>query len=630
MTSPDYRPQLARLVKQAPAGDQWLHEMKYDGYRIGARVRDTSVSLISRNGKDWTTAFPEVADAVTRLGLRDALFDGEIAIVLPDGRTSFQALQNAFSGGGRRGLVYFVFDLLRLAGKTLARRPLEDRKRELLRLVGRPGQKSIVRYSEHVVGRGAEMFEEACRLKLEGIISKRRDAPYKAGRGDTWVKTKCVLRQEFVIGGFTDPEGSRQGIGALLIGYYRDDKLVFAGKVGTGFSVAVAHDLRKRLNAIARKEPPFEPPPAGALGRKACWVKPSLVGEVEFTEWTGDGKIRHPSFQGLRRDKDPRAVIREQPGDPPPRVPRRLGRSRPSGTHTSQSAGPIVAGVRISHPERVLYPENGITKLDIAQFYERIGQWIEPHVVGRPLTLVRCPEGIEGECFYMKHSKVWAPPAIRRVRIQEKTKIGEYLVADSVAAVVSLAQMGVLEIHTWNTRIERVEHPDRLVLDIDPGAHVKWPQVIDAARLLRRLLHQANLDSFLKTTGGKGLHVVVPLTPSADWKACLEFTRSLAFEVERRDPERYTTAFAKAGRERKILIDYLRNNRTNTSVAAYSTRARQGAPVSVPLRWNELTAALKPASFTVLTIEQRLARLRDDPWADFWRMKQRLPKTTPW
>ena len=631
VSSTQYRPQLARLVKEAPAGDEWLHEMKYDGYRIGARLRGKSVSLISRNGKDWTAAFPEVAAALAGLGVRDALLDGELAMVLPDGRTSFQALQNASGGGGRRGLMYFAFDLLRLEGESLEQRPLEDRKRELHRLVGNPGQKSLVRYSEHVVGQGAEMFAEACRLRLEGIISKRRDAPYKPGRGDTWLKTKCVLRQEFVIGGFTDPEGTRQGIGALLIGYHEGNMLVFAGKVGTGFSVAVARDLRKRLNALEQNSSPFTPKPAGAAGKHAHWVKPKLVAEVVFTEWTGDGKIRHPAFQGLRSDKDPRAVVRERATDPPPPMPRRLGgRQRPTAAKSSKSTGPIVAGVRISHPERVVYPEDGITKLDLAQYYARIGDWIEPHVKGRPLTLVRCPEGIAGECFYMKHSKVWAPSAVRRVRIQEKTKIGEYLVADSVAAVVSLAQMGILEIHTWNTRIDHVELPDRLVLDIDPGEHVPWTQVIETARLLRRMLSRAELESFLKTTGGKGLHIVVPLTPAADWKTCLEFTRALAFELERRDPARYTTAFAKSGRERKILIDYLRNNRTNTSVAAFSTRARSGAPVSMPLRWNELTPSLNPASFTMLTLEKRLARLREDPWAEYWKAKQRLPKTTPW
>jgi bifunctional non-homologous end joining protein LigD len=283
-----------------------------------------------------------------------------------------------------------------------------------------------------------------------------------------------------------------------------------------------------------------------------------------------------------------------------------------------------VAGVGISNPGRVVYPDAGLTKLDIARFYERIAEWIVPHVEGRPLTLVRCPEGIGGECFFMKHSKVWAPPALRRVNIQEKTKVGSYLIADDAAAVVSLAQMGVLEIHTWNSHINRVEHPNRIVLDIDPGDRVPWRSVVATAKTIRKMLEQVDLASFAKTTGGKGLHVVVPLTPRADWRECLEFSRAVAEVMTRLDPDLYTTAFAKAGRDTKILIDYLRNNRTNTSVAAFSTRAREGAPVSVPVRWEELTAALKPQAWTVRTVEKRLSKLRQDPWKDYWSTRQRL------
>jgi bifunctional non-homologous end joining protein LigD len=283
-----------------------------------------------------------------------------------------------------------------------------------------------------------------------------------------------------------------------------------------------------------------------------------------------------------------------------------------------------VAGVGISNPDRVVYPDARLTKLEIARFYERIAAWIVPHVDGRPLTLVRCPEGIGGECFFMKHSKVWAPPALRRVNIQEKTKVGSYLIADDPAAVVSLVQMGVLEIHTWNSHIERVEHPDRIVLDIDPGDRVSWRSVVATAKTIRKMLEHVDLASFAKTTGGKGLHVVVPLVPRADWRECLEFARTVAEVMTRLDPDLYTTAFAKAGRDAKILIDYLRNNRTNTSVAAFSTRARKGAPVSVPIRWEEVTAALKPQAWTVLTIEKRLSKLRQDPWKDYWSTRQRL------
>lgn len=626
-----YHPQLARLVKHPPDGDGWLHEVKYDGYRIGCLVRNGSIALISRNGKDWTAALPEIARAAQALGTRDALLDGEAAVVLSDGRTSFQALQNAFDDRAARGrLVYFVFDILRPEGKRLERRPLEERKRALLALLGKPRERATIRYSEHVVGRGADVLAEACRLGLEGIVSKRRDAPYEAGRGEAWVKTKCVLRQEFVIGGFTDPEGTRQGIGALLAGYYDGTgRLVFAGKVGTGFPVRTALDLRRRLDAIERRESPFTPPPAGGLGRRAHWVEPRLVAEVAFTEWTGEGKIRHPSFQGLRLDKDPRVVRREAPAAAPPAGPEGL-RANPGPRGGAPRASVVVADVAITHPERVVYPDAGLTKLDVARYYERVADWMLPHVSGRPLTLVRCPDGTGGTCFYMKHSHVWAPGALRRVPIREKKKIGEYLVADTASALVGLAQMGVLEVHTWNSRVDRVEHPDRLVLDIDPGEHVGWPLVVEAARMVRRLLEDAGLESFPKTTGGKGLHVVVPLTPAAGWPECLAFARGLAIEMERREPERYTTQFAKTGRKRKLLIDYLRNNRTNTSIAAFSTRARAGAPVSAPLRWTELTPSLDPAAFTVRSIEQRLRRLKKDPWAGYGTCRQRLPKRAPW
>ena len=652
MTSDDYDPQLARLVKAPPEGDDWLHEMKYDGFRIGCIVRNGAVSLVSRNGIDRTEAFPEVVREIRKLGVRDAVLDGELAIVLPDGRTSFQALQNAAGGSSRRGLTYFVFDVLRLGGEPLARRPLDERKAELERLLGRG--ESLVRYSEHVVGQGERVFAEACRLRLEGIISKRRTAPYKPGRNDLWVKTKCVARQEFVIGGFTDPEGARQGLGALLVGYYTaDGELAFAGKVGTGFTVKSAQQLRAQLDALEQDTPPFARRPAGALGKRAHWVKPQLVAEVAFAEWTDDGKVRHPSFQGLRTDKAPASVTREVADAAPGRVPRRLGGARrrtagadgasngapakpPSAKAAAKRAkradpkGTLVGEVRITHPDRVLYPEEGLTKLDVARYYDSIATWILPHIEGRALTLVRCPEGLRGECFYMKHSSVWAPEGLRRVRIQEKKKIGEYLVADTVTALVGLAQMGVLEIHTWNSRVDNVECPDRMVIDLDPGVRVPWDEVIDAARAVKRMLAEAGLDSYPKTTGGRGLHVVVPLKPAADWSACLEFARGLAVALERRDPARYTTNFSKAGRERKILVDFLRNNRTNTSVAALSTRARAGATVSLPLRWSELRADLDPASFTVKTVPARLARLRTDPWDGYWTTRQRLPPHHPW
>jgi bifunctional non-homologous end joining protein LigD len=619
----EYVPQLATLAAAAPEGDGWLHEAKFDGYRIGAIRSGRDVRLVSRNGHDWTERFAEVAAAVGALAARSALVDGEVAAVLADGRTSFQALQNSFGPGKRASLAYFVFDLLELDGDDLRVHPLEERKEALRDLVDR-SRSSIVRFSEHVVGGGSRVHAEACRLGLEGIVSKLRGAPHRAGRTRDWLKTKCMRRQELVIGGFTDPQGGREGLGALLVGVHdAAGRLAFAGKVGTGFSQSSARDLRRRLEGISRPTSPFETAPPGWLGRNAHWVEPRLVAEVAFTEWTSDGKVRHPSFQGLREDKHPREVVREI--EAPPAAPSTPPRRRPTPTARA-AAAPAVAGVRLTHAERVLYPDAGLTKLDLARFYESIAEWIVPHLAGRPLTLVRCPEGVAGACFYMKHSKVWAPPALRRVEIAEKTKIGDYLIADDLAAVVSLVQMGVLEIHTWNSTADRLERPDRIVFDLDPGPSVAWPRVVEAARLVRAALGALGLRSFVKTTGGAGLHVVVPIVPERDWSECFAFSRALAERLVAERRRELTTAMPKRGRERKILIDFFRNNRTNTSVAAYSTRAKPRPTVSTPIAWDELSPRLRSDHYDVETVRRRLARLRADPWADAARPQRLRPE----
>jgi bifunctional non-homologous end joining protein LigD len=625
-----FEPQLATLVKEAPEGDAWVHELKYDGYRIGCRVEGDRALLLSRRGKDWTAAFPEVCAAVGRLGVRQALLDGEVAVVLADGRTSFQALQNVFGGGaGRRaGMAYFLFDLLHLDGRDLRGLPLEERKAILTSVIAGGRGAPVIRYSEHVVGNGRAFFSHACRMGLEGIISKQRTLPYTGGRTTSWVKTKCIKRQEMVIGGFTDPEGSRSGIGALLVGMNdARGRLAFAGKVGTGFSHKVALDLRRRLDALEQKSCPFDPPPTGWMRGHAHWVRPVLVAEVQFGEMTEDGKVRHASFQGLRADKTAKEVVAEKPVEVvAEEVPATRVRAA-ARTGSSDGSRVEVAGISLSNPDRMMYPDLEVTKLGLARFYENIAEWIVPHVKGRPLTLVRCPKGMVDPdgCQYMKHSGVWAPPALRRVHIPEKKKVGEYLVADHLAGVVALVQMDVLEIHTWNSLAgPDIERPNRLVFDLDPGPDVQWGAVITAARLLRDTLAALGLESFVKTTGGRGLHVVVPLVPERPVDECLAFSRNLSAAIARRDPESYTVAVPKAGRERKILIDYLRNNRTNTSVAAFSTRARPAAPVSVPITWEELSPRLASDHFTMTTLPRRLARLRRDPWASYWKSKQRL------
>jgi bifunctional non-homologous end joining protein LigD len=621
--APAYRAQLALLVSEAPGGDGWLHEVKYDGYRIGAELAGGRATLWSRRGKDWTASFPEVAAAVRALPVGTALLDGEVAALLPDGRTSFQALQNAFASGQRPPLAYFVFDLLHLDGADLARRPLAERKAALERLLAGTG--GIVRYAPHVVGGGAAVFREACRLGLEGIVSKRADQPYRPGRNAGWVKTKCVLRQELVIGGFTEPEGAaRDALGALLVGHHEAGALRFAGKVGTGFTNAQARALRARLDGLETRECPFAPRPAGWLGRHAHWVRPELVCEVAFTEWTSDGKIRHPSFQGIREDKRAEEVVRERATATATATSTATATRKP----TTPKSTATVAGVRISSPDRVMYPDAGLTKLDVARYYESVATAMLPHLRGRPLTLLHCPEGLAGGCRFMKHSKVWALPAVRRFRIPEKTKVGEYLVVDTEQALLSLVQMDILELHTWNSTVDRVEEPDRLVLDLDPGPAVAFAEVVRAARLAREALAAIGLGAFVKTTGGAGLHVVAPIVP-APWHACLEVARAVAAALARHDPRRLTTAFARAGREEKILVDYLRNNRTNTSVAAFSARARPGAPVSVPVAWDELSPRLRPERHTVRSVPRRLRALRADPWRGYDAARRPLAAERP-
>jgi bifunctional non-homologous end joining protein LigD len=617
--------QLATLVDEPPEGDDWLHEMKLDGYRILARVHAGRVTLVTRNGNDWTKAFPAVAADLEHLPAESAVVDGEVAVVLPDGTTSFQALQNWMSGGGSGGtLVYFAFDLLDLDAKDLTRLPLEERKAALEPLIA-GARRPLLRYSQHVAGSGRAFFEEACRRKLEGIVSKHSQAPYQAGRTRTWLKVKCLQEQELVIGGFTDPEGGREGLGALLLGVQDEKGLKYVGRVGTGFTEATLRDLRKRLKPLEQKTSPFVNKVTGRAVGRAHWVQPKLVAEVAFSEWTRDGKLRHPSFQGLREDKPAEDIVKEQPV-PVAAKPRK---PRPSPAARKPKAADVeVEGVRLTHPDRVLFPEMGVTKLDLARFYVGIADWIVPHLKGRPTTLVRCPDGLGQPCFYQKHTGLWAPESLRRVKIQEQKKVGEYLIADDLPGLVGLVQIGILEIHTWNSTFDSLEQPDRLVFDLDPDPTVEWKRTMEAAREVRDLLAEHGLSSFLKTTGGKGLHVVVPLVPGAGWDACAEFAAAVAAELVRRKPDAYTDNMSKARRKGKIFVDYLRNARGATSIAAYSTRARPTAPVSTPVAWDELGPKLRPDQHTMATITRRLGALRGDPWKDYEKARRSLPNVS--
>jgi bifunctional non-homologous end joining protein LigD len=611
---PDFiAPQLATLVDKVPQGEEWLHEVKFDGYRILCRIDNGKVSLITRNRQDWTHRLSFLARAAAGLPVHDALVDGEVVALNDNGTTNFQLLQNSLSAHATDQLAYYVFDLLHLNGEDLTRRPLLARKEALAAIIKEKRPAPTIRYSEHWLGEGMRLYQEACRSGLEGVISKRSDQPYRPGRGRDWVKTKCVQNQEFVIGGFTEPSGARAALGALLVGVHDSrGRLVYAGKVGTGFNRDSLLNLRERLEPLVSKSPPFVNPPKGADARGVHWVKPELVAAVSFAQWTDDNLLRHPSFQGLREDKPAREIVRE----------------RASASAASQSSpapnGGAVVGVRLTHPDRVLYPEQGITKRELALYYEKIAEWILPHVRGRPLTLVRCPAGHNKQCFYQRHMKDAVAEWIHPVPVREKSATVSYVAIDDLQGLIALVQIGVLELHTWGSTKDHIEQPDRLIFDLDPDPALPWQRLKAAAQSLRAYLEELGLSAFVKTTGGKGLHIVVPIAAAIDWNTAKEVSKRVARHMVRAAPDLYTATASKAKRAGKIFIDYLRNSRSATAVAAYSTRARAGAPVSVPVQWDELKDDLRDARFNVRNVPQRLARLATDPWKGFAAARRAL------
>ena len=606
-------PQLATLVDAVPEGKNWLHEIKFDGYRILARVEKGNVALITRNQQDWTDRCGFLVAPLAKLSVTSALLDGEVVALNENGTSNFQLLQNSLSGQVHSPLVYYVFDLLHVDGAELTNAPLLTRKERLSALI-KPAASSPVRYSEHWIGDGQKLYQEACRKGLEGIISKSVDQPYRSGRSRDWLKIKCVRNQEFVIGGFTDPAGSRAGLGALLVGVHDDNnRLLYAGKVGTGFTRESLLELRSRLDPLRIKSSPFVNPPRGAEARNVHWVKPELIGAVSFAEWTGDNLLRHPSFQGLREDKPPAQITRERAA------------SAANSAAAEANGTNVIAGIKLSHPDRVLYPEQGITKGELARYYESVGELILPHLSGRPLTLLRCPEGRKKQCFYQRHVSESMPVPIGSIRVKEKSATVLYVAVDSLPGIIALVQMGVLEIHTWNSRRENLEHPDRMILDLDPDPAVSWNQITETALKLRRTLARIGLVSFIKTTGGKGLHIVVPLVPQYTWEQVRLCAKRLTQDLVQEAPDLYVATMSKAKRDGKIFIDYLRNARSATAVCAYSTRARPSAPVSVPISWEELSHEVRGDCFTIRNVPQRLARLRHDPWHDYESSRRRIP-----
>ena len=627
--APKLLPQLAQPVAAPARGDDWLHEIKFDGYRMLAHLKSGKVRLASRKGLDWTEKFPEVAAALGELGVGEALLDGEIVHLTARGVSSFSALQADLSEGTTAGLVYMAFDLLYLDGWDLTGARLDDRKAALKAVLAGGGAPPSVRYADHQEGRGPEFFAAAGGMGLEGIVSKRRDAPYRAGRGPAWTKSKCLGREEFVVVGFSDPAGGRTGFGALLLGYHTPKgklakgKLVYAGRVGTGFSDKLLARLHARLEKLERKAATVKLP-ADLSARDVHWVEPKLVVEVGFSEWTRDGILRQSSFLGLRDDKSPAEVVFEPPAggrvfaaataDP-------ATSATPPETPIARDGSATVAGVRVTHAGRVVYPDLGITKLAVAEYYAAVADAMLPHVARRPLSLLRCPEGLAGERFFQKHLTAGMPNAIKEIKVPTKDSTEPYVMIEDARGLVALAQMGVLEIHPWGSTIDKLEQPDRLIFDLDPDEGLGWERVIAAALAVRDVLETLGLRSFAKTTGGKGLHVVAPIKPALDWDAAKDFSRAVVQRLVDAAPQRYTATMSKSARRGRIFLDYLRNGREATAVAAYSTRARPGATVSAPLSWAEVERGIRSDQFTIRSLPQRLDA-GTDPWADFAKTKQ--------
>lgn len=586
-------PELATLVQQPPQGKEWLHEIKWDGYRIIACI-NKEVKLLTRHHHDWSHHFPVIVTALKELGLRKVVMDGELVALDKQNQPNFQLLQNYLEDPKQVStLVYYVFDIIYYQGFSLFHTPLIKRKALLQSLLNQT-QSSLIQYNDHIVGNGSTVFHKACRLGLEGIVSKKISSAYIQKRTREWLKIKCLKAQELVIGGYTDPKSSRQYFGALLLGFYDQAKrLIYCGKVGTGFSQTSLKSVAERLKKIASPTCPFSDFPLSNT-HAIHWAKPILLAEIEYRELTQEGILRHPSFKGLREDKSSQEVTLELP----------------TTIHTT-------------HLEKVLYP-SGITKRDVLDYYDQIADRLLPYIINRPLTLVRCPNGIEQPCFFQKHPLKTMPKSIRTIKIKERENEKSYCYITDKEGLLTLVQMGVLEFHPWGSCIDHLDQPDRIVFDLDPAPGVPWKAVINAALLLHQCLDELALKNFVKTTGGKGLHIMIPIEPRLDWELIKRITHAMANVLVAINPDQYIATMSKEKRKDKIFIDYLRNTRGATAIATYSTRARPGAPIAMPLTWDSLSTRIKSNRFDISNINKYLKQQKSDPWEDFFSAKQKI------
>jgi bifunctional non-homologous end joining protein LigD len=605
---PPFRPvQLARLVDHVPAGNDWLHEMKFDGYRCLIAVGGGKAKAYTRSGLDWSDKFRPVIAAAASLKVGSALIDGEAVVLDAKGKSNFQDLQATLKGG-RAALTYYAFDLLELNGEDLSGLPQIERKKRLEKLLGN-GQEKTIRYSTHIVGKGEELLRHFCEAGLEGVVSKRANAHYVGARTDAWVKTKCIQRQEFVIVGWT-PSDKARGFRSLLLAVNEGGKLRFAGKVGTGFDGAEMDRLLKRMKPLQRETATVDAPRAAAKG--AHWLEPKLVAEIAFTEVTGDGVLRHPSYLGMREDKKPEAVVVEKPA--------------PASKLRATSAGS--ATINISNRDRVLFPESGITKGQLADYYTTVAEVMVPWSAERPISLIRCPQGRAKKCFFQKHDAGTFGEYVKHVEIREKDGSSQpYLFIENIEGILTCVQMGTIEFHGWGSRIEDVEKADRLVFDLDPDEGLGFEPVKKAALEFRELLSRVGLATFPMVTGGKGVHVIAPLTPKAEWPAVKDFALRFAQAAAADQHNRFTAELSKAKRKGRIFIDYLRNQRGATAVMPYGVRARPGAPVAVPLTWEELRGLDSPAHWHVGDAKALVKRAASKALSGWGRADQILPGT---
>ncbi|HUB86132.1 MAG TPA: DNA ligase D [Rhizomicrobium sp.] len=597
-------PQLARLMKEPPRGSNWVHEVKFDGYRLQMRVEKGKARLRTRKGLDWTERFPEIAEAGR--ALPDCIIDGEICALNKEGASDFGLLQNALSDHKTGDLIFYVFDCLFARGRDLRKEPLADRKDALAEILKDNRQKRRLMFVPHFTSSGDAMLTAACQMDLEGVISKRLDAPYQSGRADSWTKSKCRGGQEVVIGAWRGTAGKLR---SLLVGVHKDGKFIYMGRVGTGYNARSAAELLRKLKPLQRKTSPFSGEARG--GADVNWVEPKLVAEIEFENVTQDGLFRQAAFKGLRQDKPADSIVREVAADRP-------SKEKTMAAKPNSKSGDTVLGITISHPDKVLWPKSklgpAVTKRDLAQYMADAADRMLPHVADRPISVVRAPDGIEGEHFFQRHALKGT--AVPTLAIKVKGEPQPYLGVDNAKALVALAQQAVTEIHPWGCKAGDPETPERIIFDLDPAPDVKFARVIEGAKELKKRLEKLGFTPFVKTTGGKGLHVVIAVKGTAKnpvrWDAVKAFAKAVAQQLEKDMPDRYTTTIAKKARTGKIFVDYLRNDKTSTGIAPWSPRAREGATVAVPLTWKEVTASLNPKKFTIHAAAKFLKK--PDPW----------------